>query len=127
MKAIVCFAQEWMPGEEAAARVFEQLKERLCGVKFLHCFSPFEVLSVKADELYILDSVKGIEHPVLIEDMGLLRSRRVLSAHDCDISLLLKLLAELGKAKIRIIGIPHGSEDIGRMVEEVLGMLELEL
>jgi hypothetical protein len=122
MRVVLCFAQEWVRGERLAARVFERLRKRLRG-RFIRCSSPFDVLRVKAKEIYILDSVKGIERPILIEDTSLLKGRRILSAHDWDISLLLKLMEGLGEKRIRIIGIPYGEGEVERVLEGVLELI----
>ncbi|MFH1586845.1 MAG: hypothetical protein ABID38_03250 [Candidatus Diapherotrites archaeon] len=74
-------------------------------------------------ELWIMDAVKGIDEVKIIEDLGVLETNPVLSGHDFDLGLELKLWKKLGKlGKVRIIGLPS-EENPEKLAEIVKNML----
>ena len=64
---------------------------------------------VPDERIYIMDTVEGIEEPVLIEesDLDKLINTNSVSVHDFDLGFQLKYLKKLGKlGNVTIIGLP---------------------
>ena len=63
------------------------------------------------EQVYIMDTVEGIEEPVLIEDLDKLINTNSVSVHDFDLGFQLKYLKKLGKlGNVTIIGLPMGKK-----------------
>lgn len=83
---------------------------------------PEDILKVQG-EFFILDVVEGIKEVELIEDISRLKIGKIVTAHDFDLGLFLKLLQQTGKIKkIRIIGVPTAG-DVQAIKADVLKLL----
>lgn len=93
------------------------------GIPFRHAHSPDDLLEADGD-IEILDVVRGIVDPIIIEDVSRLRTRPMLSLHDFDVGYFLTLMDRLGMlGRIRIIGVPQEGDAhaIARKVSEWIG------
>lgn len=103
MKTVYVFGNEFLEGDTFAHEVASHLLQ----VKVEKCRSPDDLLSVDEQEILLLDVVKGVEKPVLLQNVDQLKSRKLMSLHDFDLGFFLKLLDELGLGKkIKILGVP---------------------
>ncbi|MBN1494816.1 hypothetical protein JW911_03730 [Candidatus Peregrinibacteria bacterium] len=62
-------------------------------------------------EFCLIDTVKGINEPLIFTDIDKFVNKKGISMHDFDIAWEMKLLKKLGKLKeVSIIGIPQKSD-----------------
>jgi len=102
-KTIYVFGNEHLEGDGLAREVASLLP---LSFSVVHCRSPDELLEEKG-EILILDVVRNIKKPMLIEDISRLKTRKMVSLHDFDVGYFLALLRELDpNQKVKIIGIP---------------------
>lgn len=81
---------------------------------------PNENLKPTNKELIIIDTIEGIDKVVLLDDIKKIQTQKLYSLHDFDLGFNLKLLQKIGELeKIKIIGVPMGSEK-----DEILEQLE---
>ncbi|MBD3310413.1 hypothetical protein GF351_04295 [Candidatus Woesearchaeota archaeon] len=106
MKTILVFGNELVREDSLAKEISREI--RMPGVRFVQCLSPEEILNYKDDTICILDVVKGIDKVEVIDDLEILKSRKLCSAHDLDLSFFLKIMKKHGmlRSKVRIIGVP---------------------
>lgn len=119
MKQVYCFGNEFVEGDSLAKQIADKLK--IEGFEFIKCDSPDILLDKK--DILIMDVVKGIKKPIVIEDINQLKEKRLCSLHDFDLGFFLQLLNEIGKlGKIKIIGIPQegNEEEIIEKIKEIL-------
>lgn len=103
MKKLFVFGNEYLENDKYAHQVINHLEN----IEITKCRSPEDLLEEEGNIL-ILDVVKNLEEPVLIEDLSVLKDRKMISLHDFDLNFFLKLLKEIGLEKdIKIIGIPE--------------------
>lgn len=123
-KTVLCFGSGGVEGDDVAFSVCKELQGNIDGVRFIHCETPMEVLDYAgAEDLYILDTVKGLKKVSVLKDIDDFRQRKTVTVHDHDLGMMLKILAEMKKMPpVRIIGIPIGSNATGA-VEEVKKLL----
>lgn len=115
MKKIYVFGNEYLEEDKLAKEVSRHIE----GCKVVHCRSPDELLEAEEDEILILDVVKDIKKPIIIDDFSKIKTRNMLSLHDFDLGYFLKLMKEMGiNKKIKIIGIPSKG-DIKGIAKEV--------
>jgi hypothetical protein len=91
--------------------VMEKLKKEFKKIDFVRV-KPNEDIPDKK-ELNILDTVQGIDEPILFNEKNLdkLVITKGVSAHDYDLGFQLKYLVKLGKLKkIRVVAIPQTGE-----------------
>ena len=111
MKVVVlCFGNEFVDFDKLPLTLCKELKNKIPGVDFVSCESPNEILDYSGyDKIFILDVVKGIKDVSIIEDLDMLKERKLFTLHDFDLGLFLKILNEVMKIKnLKIIGIPFG-------------------
>ena len=102
VSSVYVFGNEYLEGDSLAREVASYL----VGVDVVHCRSPDDLLDAP-DDLTLLDVVKGVDAPLLIEDCSVLKTRGLVTMHDFDLAFFIALLGELGvKKNIRIIGVP---------------------
>ena len=104
MKKIYVFGNENLEEDKLSTGVGRLLSKKF---KIIHCRSPDELLEAEEDEILILDVVKGIKGPIVIEDISQIKTNKMLSLHDFDLGFFLNLMKEMGiNKKIKIIGVP---------------------
>ena len=105
MKDLYVFGNEHLEFDSLAREISDFLKEEF---NIIHCRSPDDLLDAEENEILILDVVKGIEKPVVIEDISQLKTNKMTTMHDFDLGFFLNLMKELGiNKKIKIIGVPQ--------------------
>lgn len=119
VKKLYVFGNEYLEGDKLSREVSEYLGD----CKIVHCRSPDELLEAEEDEIFILDVVKNIKEPVIIDDVNKIKTSKMVSLHDFDVGFFLNLIKEMGiDKKIKIIGIPQQGnvKEIAKMVESYI-------
>jgi len=107
MSKLYVFGNQYLKEDSFAIDVAKELKRE---IEVVFCDSP-EALFDSEEEIVILDVVKGIEEPIIINDLSLLKTRKMLSLHDFDLAFFLNLLKEMDhNKKFKIIGIPENGK-----------------
>jgi len=106
------FGNEYLEQDSMARKVAKHLQKLIKNIEVVHCRSPDDLLS--EDDIIILDVVKDIKEPVLVEDIGKLKTGKIISMHDFDLGFFLKLIDKIGiKKNIKIVGVPsEGNPEI---------------
>lgn len=108
MRKVFCFGNELVKGDSMAKQLCDCMDCR--GFKFVKCCSLDELLDHaknSGNELIIMDVVKGLKRPMLIDDVSNLRTKNIISLHDFDLAFFLKLMEKAGMIrKLLIIGVP---------------------
>ncbi len=119
MRKIYCFGNEFVDGDSLAKKLADRLSVE--GFEFIKCDSPDILMDNK--DILIMDVVRGINRPIMIEDINQLKDKKIVSLHDFDLSFFLQLLQQIGQlGKIKIIGIPpEGDEE--EIIKEVKNIL----
>ena len=103
-KTVYVFGNEYLEKDNFAHKVVHQLKDK---VRIVSCRGPEQLLETNG-EVLIMDVVKNLTRPTLIKDVDDLKTRKLISLHDFDVSFFLHLLKEVDMAKkITIIGLPE--------------------
>ena len=104
-RKIYCFGNPLVPEDSLALQISGEFK--LDGWKFIKCRSPEELFNEDQEEMIILDVAKGIDEIKVLKDLSKLKSSKLLSLHDFDLSYFLQLLEKLGQLpKLKIIALP---------------------
>ena len=110
---ILVFGNPRVKFDSLPLKILPKLRKQFPDIKFV-LSDPTEIINYSEEELWILDTVQGINNVKLIVFTqshlrgGLGRTPRVLSVHDYDLALDLNLLLKLGKVKkIKILAIPQ--------------------
>ena len=125
MKTILVFGNEFVESDSLAKKVADSLKVE--GFDFRKCDRIEDLMAFReghpTEEIVILDVVKGIREPIVIEDASQLKARGSVTLHDLDLSFFLQLLTVTGQlGKLRIIGLPMQG-DIEKLKNKVAGLL----
>jgi Ni,Fe-hydrogenase maturation factor len=76
--------------------------------------------------LIIIDTVEGIKKVALIDDLKKLKTEKIYSLHDFDLSFNLKLLQKIGRLKkVKIIGVPMDG-DKRKILEQLKEFIKIE-
>ena len=116
---IYCFGNEFWKEDSAAKELASTLIFR--GYDVVLAKSPDILFQEK--EVVIIDVAKGISEPVIITDLGKLKTHRIVTAHDFDLANYIKLLSEVKAFKATIIAIPVDAHP-EKVKTKVLGLLE---
>jgi Ni,Fe-hydrogenase maturation factor len=111
MKTVVlCFGNEFVEMDSLPIILYKELKGKIPNVDFVQCESLNEIMDhINHERVFILDTIKGIKEISIINDLEILKNRKIYTLHDFDLSIYLKLIGKIGKIKnLRIIGIPVG-------------------
>ena len=117
-KSVFVFGNEFLEGDNFAFKVGKKMENKF---NMVYCRSPDEILECNNKNIVILDVIKNIDKPVIIEDISRLNTRKIISLHDFDVAFFLNLMKGIGiKKNIKIVGIPpKGSVDeIAKEVEK---------
>jgi len=105
-RRIYVFGNPLIGEDSVAIEVAKELKD-LEDFEFKVIESLDEVAEEDLQDLWIMDSAKGINEIKLIDDLRELETNPVLSGHDFDLALQLKLWKKIHKLKkVKIIGLP---------------------
>jgi len=109
---ILCFGNEFVDMDKLPLTLCKELKDKIPNIDFVSCESPNEILDYSDyDKIFILDVVKGIKEISIIEDLDMLKDRKLFTLHDFDLGLFLKLMNKVDRIRnLKIIGIPMGYE-----------------
>jgi len=122
MKKILCFGNPHLGDDSLAVELAKELK--IPGFEFVVCQYADDLLNfIDANEILIMDVVKGIDEVKVFEDIEALKDTRSLSLHDVDVGFLLKLMSETKAIKgVKIIGLPQKGEtdEIKQQVSQIL-------
>ena len=119
MIKILCFGNEFIEGDTLAKEIANLDVE---GIEFVKCNHPDEILGF--DEPIILDVVKGIKEPILIEDPEQLKGRKISTMHDFDLGFFIKLITAVdSEIRLKVIGIPMEG-DAKELTEEIKILLK---
>ena len=104
-------------------QLLPKLQQQFTDIEFV-LFDPTEELSEPIPEhIYIIDTVVGIKHIMIFDDMSEFLLSPRFSVHDFDLPLFLGMLKKLGKIKeVTIIGIPP-QESKENMLKELVSLL----
>jgi Ni,Fe-hydrogenase maturation factor len=84
------------------------LQSQFPRVEFIE-FDPTEDFPDDLNEFCLIDTVKGLNEPAVIEDIDEFLNKKAVSMHDFDLGWNLKLYKKAGKLKkILIIAVPYG-------------------
>jgi len=105
MKTVVVFGNPDLPMDSLPLRLVPELEKRLTNFKF-RTLDPNEEWDLPK-EFFVLDTVQGIEHVTVFQDLKHFASAPRLSMHDFDALTNLLYLQKLGKIKNAVIvGVP---------------------
>ena len=120
MKTIYVFGNPYLEDDNFAHKIAENLKEK---AKFIPLKNPDDLLDVGSEELLLMDVVRGIKEPIIIDKIEHLKTRKLYSLHDFDVGYFLNLMKQTGwTKKIKIIGLPQKGnvEEISKKVKKWL-------
>jgi Ni,Fe-hydrogenase maturation factor len=122
--AVLCFGNKFIEMDSLPLILYKKLKNKIPSVEFVHCESPNEIMDyADYDNVFILDTVKGIRDVSIICDLDLLKERKIFTSHDFDLGFFLKVLNSIKKMKnIKIIGIPtsYKEDEAEKKVKKIL-------
>src|SRR3989344_1132018 len=106
---ILVFGNPRIRQDSIPLKILPMLKKRFPEIKF-KVMDPTEIISQDEQELWILDTVQGIDDLKIIDDPSLFKNQAKVSVHDYDLAFDLSLLLKLGQVKrIKIIAIPQNT------------------
>lgn len=110
---IFIFGNPLLPFDSLPLRLAPRLTATLPEFEFIVA-DPNENLRPENKELFIIDTVEGIDEVVVIDDIDKIKTENIYSLHDFDLAYNLKLLQKLGELeRVKIIGVPmEGEEEI---------------
>ena len=104
---ILVFGNPRVKSDSVPLKIIKTLKKEFPEIKF-EAMDPTEIINQNEKELWILDTVQGVDNVTIVDDSSMFTNQANLSVHDYDLALDLKLLLKLGKVqKIRVIAIPQ--------------------
>lgn len=108
---IFVFGNPLVNKDSLPLKILPKLEKRFSEIEFREA-DPTEVLEYSDNEVWILDSAKGIDDVTVLENLTKLEIPNRFSVHDYDLSFDLKLLKKLGKLnKVNIIAVPVGMNE----------------
>ncbi|MBW2967599.1 hydrogenase maturation peptidase HycI [Candidatus Woesearchaeota archaeon] len=125
MLYLLCFGNPYLENDNLAIRIADALiADQTPEIEIIKCISPEEVMHYTDKDFAILDVVKGLTEPRVIDDIGKLETGTMVSLHDFDLGFFLKLMKETGRLEnIRIIGLPQKG-DVAGLKEKVINLLK---
>jgi len=113
---ILVFGNPRVKSDSIPLKILPRLKKQFPEIKF-EAMDPTEIINQNEEELWILDTVQGIDDVKIIDDPSVFENQSKMGVHDYDLVLDFNLLLKLDKVKkIKVIAIP---QDIPK--EEILG------
>ena len=112
-KFILCFGNPFIDDDAAAQKLAlsgETGIKTIAGHTLISCNSPEEIMFYLDKDFVILDVAKGIKKPMLINDLSMLETGKIVSLHDFDLAFFLNMMMKIGtKKKMKIIAVPMKS------------------
>ncbi|MCX8179419.1 MAG: hypothetical protein N3E38_01615 [Candidatus Aenigmarchaeota archaeon] len=106
IKKILVFGNPLVRKDSLPPSLIGDLKKLFPHIEFKE-FDAVEDLQKEGKNLYILDTVEGIEKVELITNIDILEVNRIISVHDFDLAYTLKLLKNAKMIdRVTIIGVP---------------------
>lgn len=107
---ILFFGSESVRGDNLAFKLFEKLKEKYKNLNMKKSNNAMDVIDYLGEKLIIIDAVKGIDDVTVFDDITAFKKIKSVSTHDMDLGSVLLMMDAANKVKkVRIIGIPIGS------------------
>jgi len=103
---VLCFGNRAVPEDAMAVELGESLD--LPGVTFIASSSPEEMIEYLDEDLYVMDSAKGVAEVTLITDPELFVPPPHVTAHDLDPAVFLKIVQRLYGVSVPVIALPMG-------------------
>src|SRR3972149_7848214 len=104
---ILVFGNPRVKTDSVPLKILPKLKKQFPEIKF-KAMDPTEIIKQNEEQLWILDTVQGVNDVTIIDNPSVFTSHTALSVHNYDLALDLKLLLKLGKVKkIKVIAIPQ--------------------
>lgn len=123
MDKIYLVGNELVEEDSLPVKLKEDLVKSFPGIIFEE-FDPTENLPEDVGHLVLIDTVMGIEKPMIFTDIDAFSSQKAYSMHDFDLGWQLKLYKKLKMIdKVSIIGIPMGSKKEG-MVGKIKPLID---
>ena len=123
LSKILIFGNTRVKSDSLPLKILPRLRKQFPDIKF-EVMDPTEIISQNDKELWILDTVQGIDDVKIIDDHDLFESQSKISVHDYDLAFDIKLLLKLGKVKeIKIIAIPQ-SMPVTEVLEKVTKLIK---
>ncbi|MEM4268354.1 MAG: hypothetical protein QXK37_06015 [Candidatus Woesearchaeota archaeon] len=117
---VFVFGSTHVPGDDFAIQIAKDIEKEFEHNKqynFIYCTEPMTLLN--HDEIVIMDVIKGISKVRLINDISILKERKISTLHDFDLGYFLKIAKNVEMIKdVKIIGIPTCG-DIKEIKEDV--------
>lgn len=124
-KTIYIFGNPLLKEDSLPIKLVPELVKEFPEINF-EIKDPNENLWPENGELFIIDTVLGIEKVMIIEDLDSIQLDTIYSAHDFDLGFNLKLLEKIGELKkVTIIGIPVNTKKqdaLGKITEFLYGL-----
>lgn len=106
IKKILVFGNPLVDRDSLPLEIIPRLQKEFRGIKFQQ-FDAAEELQKEGKEIYLIDSVEGIEDVMVIKDIDMLIAGKAFSLHDFDLGHTLKLLRKIKAIdKVVIFGVP---------------------
>src|SRR3989338_5651736 len=110
IKKILVFGNMLIKKDNLPLKMMGDLKKSFPQIEFKE-FDPSENLEEEGRELYIIDTVEGIEKVEIITNFNDIKLSKIYSVHDFDLGYELKLLKKSGMIdKVTIFGVPMNLE-----------------
>ena len=110
-RKVFVFGNSDLDFDSLPLRILPKLKKRLPEIDF-EIKDPNEEWEIFENELIIIDTVVGIDKPVVFDSLENFSASPRVSMHDFDAYANLKYLQKLGKIKkIKIIGLPPDASE----------------
>jgi Ni,Fe-hydrogenase maturation factor len=121
-KIIYIFGNPLLDFDNLPLKIASKLQEEFPKIDFV-ISDPNENIKPINGELFIIDTVEGIDRVMLIDDVDKIQTQKLYSLHDFDLAFNLKLLQKIGRLKkIKIFGVPmEGNE------EKILNQLKIRI
>lgn len=124
-KTVFCFGSIFVKEDKLPLKMAKELRKIFPKIEFREVYYIEEIEDL--DEINMIDIVKGIKKATIIHDLNLISSSKLVSLHDFDVGITLKLMKKMGKlAKVTIFGIP-GNYDKRKALKELKTLIKSNL
>ena len=120
---VYVFGNSMIEEDSLAVKLIPKLRKRFKDIEFIH-LDPNEDLMEMGENPVIIDVAKGIDKPVVLEDVNMLITEQIHTMHDFDIAQNLKLMKSAGIIdSVRIYALPYDYSE-KKALEWLVGELE---